>query len=89
MDHFRKRDAHNALGLVRVQQGRFKQARQHHLDALKLCFQQRCTNVAMLTYYYLGQVEHRASTGTESEEHYWKKGRLLDKKLKARAVRYV
>lgn len=90
MDQFRKRDTHNAMGLVLALQGQFKEAREQHLNALNLCLRQRCTNVAMLTYYYLGQVEHRAApVCPKSGEHYWKKGRSLGNKLKAKAVRYA
>jgi tetratricopeptide (TPR) repeat protein len=92
LDHFRKRDAYNSMGLVLAWQGCFQEAQEHHIKALKLALQHRCPNAAMLTYFYLGQVDHRAvfesHDSPKSHKHY-RKGLALAEKLQARAVRYV
>ncbi|CAK9202978.1 unnamed protein product [Sphagnum troendelagicum] len=89
LDHFRKRDAYNSMGLVLAWQGCFQEAQEHHIKALKLALQHRCPNAAMLTYFYLGQVDHRAvfesHDSPKSHKHY-RKGLALAEKLQARAV---
>ncbi|KAG0605755.1 hypothetical protein M758_9G085300 [Ceratodon purpureus] len=88
-NHHVKRDAYNSMGLVLAQERRFQEAQEHHIKALKLALSNRCPNAAMLTYFYLGQVEHRAAIDSHKSplsEKYYKKGQALAEKLKARVT---
>jgi hypothetical protein len=89
IDHFRKRDTYNSMGLLLARQGRNQEAKEHHIKSLKLALEFRCPNAAMLTYFYLGQVEHRAALDSQKTpfvRKYYEKGLALAEKLKVRAA---